>query len=167
MFKLVISGVRGAAYALALRGWRVLPLPRWLRNAVLWRGIDHYLVVVAALIWDEDGRLLLGRHSYLPPPGWNLPGGALHGLEAPETGLARELAEELGFAVEIGPLVASATLPGPRRVILAFECTRGPGDFQPNAEIVEVAYFSVAEAVQLIRRDARVVVEFAALRRQG
>jgi len=79
-----------------LQLWRVLPLPGWLRAAILWRSNTHYLVAVAALIWDDEGRLLLGRHTYLPPPGWSLLGGCLHGVESPAAGLARELAEELG-----------------------------------------------------------------------
>ncbi len=149
-------------YEALLRLWRVVPLPPPLRNWILFWGNQHYLVVVAALIRDEQGRVLLGRHSYLPPPGWNLPGGTLQGTESLEGGLARELREELGFPVEVGPLVAWATLPAPRRVAFGFACERRGGVFRPNAEIVEIAYFPVYEAVRLIRNDARVLLQIAA-----
>lgn len=161
----VRSRVSGAAYGALLRLWRVLPLPSWLRAQVLWWGNQHYLVAVAALIWDDAGRILLGRHSYLPAPGWSLPGGTIQGVESLDAALRRELAEELGFAVEVGPPVAWTTLPAPRRVVVAFTCYRGPGAFRPNAEIVEIAYFPPQEALRLVRRDARELLRIAMQRR--
>src|SRR5690349_5139970 len=111
------AGAASPLYPVLLRLWRVLPLPRWLRMQALWWGNAHYLVALGALIWDDEGRLLLGRHTYLPPPGWSLLGGCLERTESLEAGLARELAEELpGVEVEIGPAVAWATLPAPRRL---------------------------------------------------
>ncbi len=148
-----------------LQLWRVLPLPGWLRAAILWRSNTHYLVAVAALIWDDEGRLLLGRHTYLPPPGWSLLGGCLHGVESPAAGLARELAEELGATVEIGAPVAWTTLGAPRRVVVGFTCYWQSGAFRPNAEIAEVAYFPVADALRLVRRDARALIRIAARQR--
>jgi ADP-ribose pyrophosphatase YjhB (NUDIX family) len=151
----------GRLYPSLLHLWRIVPWPSRLRQLVLWWTNSQYLVVVAALIWDEDGRLLLGRHTYLPPPGWSLPGGYLQDTESPEAALRRELAEELGFAVEIGPAVGWVTLPEPRRILFGFTCHRGAGAFQPNPEIAEIAYFPVAEALRLMRRDVRVLVEQA------
>jgi ADP-ribose pyrophosphatase YjhB (NUDIX family) len=145
-----------------LRLWRILPLPDWLRAQAIWWTNQHYMVAVAALIWDDDGRLLLGRHTYLPGSGWSLLGGGLHGIESPAQGMARELAEELGGDVEVGPAVAWATLPRPRRVVVGFRCYWRGGEFRPNAEIAEVAYFSVEQALGLARRDARALIEIAA-----
>ncbi len=150
-----------------LRLWRVLPLPGWLRAQAIWWTNHHYVVAVAALIWDEEGRLLLGRHTYLPGAGWSLLGGCLHGLESPRAGLARELAEELGATVEIGPPVAWVTLPAPRRVVIGFTCYWRGGAFRPNVEIAEVAYFSVADALQLVRRDTQALIRSAARERAG
>jgi ADP-ribose pyrophosphatase YjhB (NUDIX family) len=144
-----------------LRLWRVLPLPRWLRAQAIWWTNQHYVVAVAALIWDDEGRLLLGQHTYLPGAGWSLLGGCLQGVEAPAAGLARELAEELGAPVEIGPPVAWVTLPTPRRVVIGFTCYWRGGAFRPNAEIAEVAYFPVADALRLARRDSRALIRLA------
>lgn len=44
---------------------------------------------------DAEGRVLLVRHSY-GSGGWTLPGGGLGAREEPETGLRREIREELG-----------------------------------------------------------------------
>jgi 8-oxo-dGTP diphosphatase len=55
--------------------------------------------VVAALLFDGDGRVLVTRR----PPGkvlagfWEFPGGKLEAGEQPEAALRRELAEELGI----------------------------------------------------------------------
>jgi NADH pyrophosphatase NudC (nudix superfamily) len=141
--------------------WRILPLPRWLRTQAIWWTNQHYLEAVAALSWDEQGRLLLGRRTYMPGSGWSLLGGCLEGAEGPVAGLARELDEELGGEVEIGPPVAWVTLPTPCRVVIGFACYWRGGAFRPNAEIAEVAYFSVAEALPLVRRDARALIRLA------
>ena len=60
------------------------------------------LLVVAVALVDADRRVLVTRR----PPGkalaglWEFPGGKLEAGERPETGLIRELAEELGIAVD-------------------------------------------------------------------
>ena len=63
--------------------------------------------VVAAVITDERGRVLLARRPPHKSLGlkWEFPGGKVEPGETPEAALARELHEELGIAIEgIGPL---------------------------------------------------------------
>jgi len=56
---------------------------------------------------DQEGRLLLARaSSSLTIQGtWFLPGGGLHHGESPSVALRREIAEEAGLTVELGPLL--------------------------------------------------------------
>src|SRR3954470_5914985 len=82
-------------YGTLLNLWRVLQPPEWLEGAILWWINPRYLIGVVGLVWDDAGRLLLVRQSYLPPPGWNLPGGWLGAGEGLEDGVRRELREEL------------------------------------------------------------------------
>ena len=74
------------------------------------------IAVVAAVIADERGRILLTRR----PQGshmaglWEFPGGKVEDDETNSEALVRELREELGIEVETGPLLDRAvhTEPG-------------------------------------------------------
>jgi NADH pyrophosphatase NudC (nudix superfamily) len=88
-------------------------------------------------------------------------------MESLEDGLRRELAEELGFAVQVDAPVAWLTLPSPRRLLVAFDCVAGAGAFRPNAEIVKVAYFPLDEALGLLSDEARLLLSLAARGRRA
>ncbi len=53
-----------------------------------------------------DGKVVLVRRRFEPLAGqWSLPGGALEVGEPLEAGLRRELVEETGLEVEVGPVI--------------------------------------------------------------
>ncbi len=56
---------------------------------------------VRAACFDDEGRVFLVRHSYLP--GWHLPGGGLDRDEAALDGLLRELREEGNLEATVPP----------------------------------------------------------------
>ena len=63
------------------------------------------IVGVGAVI-VQDGRVLLVKRRYEPLAGrWSLPGGTLEVGETLEAGLAREMQEETGFDVRVGPVI--------------------------------------------------------------
>jgi 8-oxo-dGTP diphosphatase len=104
----VLSGVSGAPY------------------------VETLFVVAAALI-DGDGRVLVQQR----PPGkpmaglWEFPGGKVEPGEVPEAALVRELAEELGIAVESACLApatfASESLGGRHLVLLLYALRKWSG----------------------------------------
>ena|SRR5690349_18219092 len=66
---------------------------------------ERPIVGVGAVVLD-GGKVVLIRRRFEPLKGqWSLPGGTLEVGETLEAGVARELREETGLDVEVGPVV--------------------------------------------------------------
>ena len=64
------------------------------------------IVGVGAVVLMDDGRVVLVKRGHEPMAGhWSLPGGVLEVGETLEAGVAREIREETGLVVDVGPLV--------------------------------------------------------------
>jgi 8-oxo-dGTP diphosphatase len=64
------------------------------------------VVGVGAVVLDRDGRVLLAKRGHEPLKGeWSLPGGAVELGETLEAAIARELLEETGLTIQVGPVV--------------------------------------------------------------
>lgn len=79
----------------------VLRIADTLRRLV-WRLFGPRTIGIRGLVVDEDGRVLLVRHSYGKPT-WHLPGGGVKRRESLVEALARELREEVGVTIT-GPV---------------------------------------------------------------
>lgn len=63
------------------------------------------ICAVAGIVFDPEGRVLLVQRAKEPGKGlWTVPGGRLEGAETLAQGVAREVREETGLVVEVGPL---------------------------------------------------------------
>ncbi|MER2598984.1 MAG: NUDIX hydrolase [Caldilineales bacterium] len=67
---------------------------------------DYPLPAVAAVILHHDSVLLVQRGREPARGLWGLPGGAVELGETVQTALRREVREECGLEIEIGPLLA-------------------------------------------------------------
>lgn len=66
---------------------------------------ERPIVGVGAVI-VKSGKVLLVKRRYEPLAGrWSIPGGTLELGEALETGVAREMLEETGLEIEVGPVI--------------------------------------------------------------
>ena len=109
-------------------------------------GSMRVMPVVAAMLVDGDGCVLMQRrpegkqHAGL----WEFPGGKIEPDETPEAALARELAEELGIAIDpaaLEPAAFASARHGARHLLLLlYRCARWRGS--PRAlDAAEVAWF--------------------------
>jgi 8-oxo-dGTP diphosphatase len=100
--------------------------------------VSGLLLVVAAALVDEDGRVLVQqRPAGKPMAGlWEFPGGKVETGEVPEAALARELAEELGIQVAADALVpiafASEGLAGRHLLLLLYVARSWQGTAEPR-----------------------------------
>jgi 8-oxo-dGTP diphosphatase len=123
------------------------------------RGDERHSVAVAAIVFDERDRVLLMRRR--DHGNWEPPGGVLRPGEQPDEGVAREVREETGVEIEVGPLTGVYTNVELGVVTLAFRA-------EPRSEPTE--HSDEASAVQWIpiqRMDQFVDEEYATWLRDG
>lgn len=116
-------------------------------------GADYYASsapATAALVTDDQGRILLARRAHEPDAGlWDTPGGFLDEGEAPEDGLRRELLEETGLDVELGSFVGAfmdvyGDAPGAPAVLnLVWRARVLGGEAVPADDVSELAWFPI------------------------
>jgi len=115
-----------------------------------------WMLVVAGALGDGAGRILMHQR----PAGkmyaglWEFPGGKVEGYEMPAVSLARELAEELGIAVDpvrLHPVAFAED--GPREgrgaIVLLLYTVRGWTGAPQALEGAAVGWFTPAEVLQM------------------
>jgi len=82
--------------------------------------------VVAAIIFDEQGRIFTTQRGYGEwKDWWEFPGGKMEAGETPQQALHREIHEELDAEIEIGPLLRTIDYDYPdfHLTMHCFRCT--------------------------------------------
>ncbi|HRC55553.1 MAG TPA: NUDIX hydrolase, partial [Kofleriaceae bacterium] len=117
-------------------------------------------IAVAALVFDDTGRVLLIERAHAPGAGlWTVPGGRLEFGEALEAAVRREIEEETGLVVEVGELVAvvercSSWAPGAapiaapgayHYVILDYLARQRGGVLRAGSDARQARFFTVEE----------------------
>jgi len=129
---------------------------RWQRRFMT-AANERFLVGVTGLGVDPRGRVLLARHRFGAPQ-WRFLGGFLHPRERVEDALAREIGEETGLAIEVGPVLEVVTGFRWARVELVFAFRVTGGSEALTAEVAELGWFA-PDGLPDVRADQRGLIE--------
>ena len=129
---------------------------RWQRR-ILDRTQPRFLVGVIGLGVDPSGTVVLARHRFGAPQ-WRFLGGYLHPSERVEDALAREVREETGLQIEVGPLLEVGTGFRWQHVDLVFAYRITGGSERLTEEVLELSRFDPAELPPM-RADQRGMIE--------
>lgn len=129
---------------------------RWQRRFMT-AAHDRFLVGVTGLGVDSKGQVLLARHRFGAPQ-WRFLGGFLHPRERVEDALAREIREETGLVVEIGPVLEVVTGYRWERVEIVFAYRVSSGSAALTSEILELRSFAPDQLPE-VRADQRGLIE--------
>lgn len=126
-------------YALALRTFRVLPAP--VRRGLVRAGTPSFTVGAVAVL-RHDGDVLFLRQPHRP--GWSLPGGLLDRGEEAAEAVVREVWEETGVRIEVGPASTCLVNAEVRRVdiIYVIELAQRP-EVTPGGEAQSHSWLSM------------------------
>lgn len=126
---------------------------------------DNPLPATAAVVMDQEGRLLLVKRAKEPAAGrWSLPGGFIEGEESPVEGVKRELQEETGLRGEVKGLIGvfhdQSPLYGPL-VIIGYGLELVGGELRPGDDAEEAAFFSPEDMPEIAFKSHKELAEEA------
>ena len=146
--------------AALLNIWRILP--NWAQEFLSRRVRPLFQVFVAAVIFDEQSKILLVKSTYKRVYPWGLPGGSLEYGEIPDVAIAREVLEETGLSVDVKKLLFIKTWL-PDRVGIYFLCEVRDGTFRSNEEVYEMSYFPLDNLPEVTPLDRELIMNLREL----
>lgn len=141
-----------------LRLWRLLPMWVHILAAKLIRA--RFRAAVAALIFDEQGRVLLFRHTYRKFE-WGIPAGSLEFHEQPADAILREFFEETGMKIEVEKLLIVVSAKEDHHLTMVYLCKITDGEFKPSHEISEMKYFDVNDLPKMLFAEKDLIRQVA------
>jgi ADP-ribose pyrophosphatase YjhB (NUDIX family) len=117
-------------------------LPTWVHFLAAKIVRPKFRVAVAALIFDEQERILLFRHTYRKFE-WGIPAGVLEHREQPIDAIQREFFEETGMQIRVMQLLTAVSAREDHHISIIYLCKIISGEFKESNEISEMQYFPV------------------------
>jgi ADP-ribose pyrophosphatase YjhB (NUDIX family) len=137
-----------------LRIWGKFPL--WVHTLAARILRPRFRVAVAALVFNEQGQILLFKHTYRRLE-WGIPVGGLEFGEQPEEGVMREFFEESGITIQVERLLFADSSRLFRHVTLIYLCKVASGDFRESYEVSEMKYFDVDDLPRMILDEKNLI----------
>lgn len=136
------------------RLWRLLPM--WLHVFVTRMIQPKFNAGVSSLIFDEQGRVLLFKHTYRKFE-WGIPGGALEYKEQPVEAVVREFQEEAGMKIEVIRLLRVSSAGEFPHLGITYLCKITGGEFKPSHEISEMKYFDTNDLPPMLLGEKELI----------
>jgi 8-oxo-dGTP diphosphatase len=127
--------------------------------------LDPKLAV--AVVIERDGKLLFGRRGpgTRAPGKWSFPAGFVERGERVEDAAMREVREEVGLEVELGPLLGLYSATGETVVLAVYLAAAASGTAAARDDLVEVGWFAPDTLPDLaFPHDERIVSAWRASR---
>jgi ADP-ribose pyrophosphatase YjhB (NUDIX family) len=137
--------------------WR--KTPPFLRRWAMRFANSRYTVSAGAVVFREDGKVLLLDHRFRPGSGWGVPGGFLDRSEQPETAVRRELKEETGLELTEVRILLARTVDTHLEIIFVARSSGTP--VVSDWEIASADWFDPAEMPPNLSKGQRELIERA------
>ena len=139
--------------------WRRVParVRLWVVRATNTR----FTVTAGAIIFNDDGNVLLLKHFFRAGSGWGLPGGFIKPGEQPLDALRRELKEEIGLEIQQPQIFWARSFKRPRQIEVLY-CARAIGRPEPQSmEVERAAWFAPDQLPEGVPQDQKILIERA------
>jgi 8-oxo-dGTP diphosphatase len=123
-----------------MRFWSTLPI--WVHFLAARVARPRFRAAVAAIIFNEQGQILLFKHTYRKFE-WGLPAGGLEHREQPRDAIQREFLEETGMEIKVERLLTAISAREDHHISMIYLCTIISGEFKESHEISEMKYFDI------------------------
>lgn len=130
-----------------LRIWRRLPM--WLHVIASKMARAKFRAAVAALVFNEQGQILLFKHTYRKFE-WGIPAGSLEHREQPADAVLREFYEETRMQIQIEKLLTVTSAREDHHLTVVYLCEIAGGEFSPSPEISEMKYFDINDLPRML-----------------
>ena len=145
---------------LLLKIWKLLRLPTNWQLFFMRRVNDQFLIGVTGVIFDDQDRVLLFRHTYRNLHSWSLPGGYIKAKEHPKEALEREIEEESGLVVSADQRLKLRTDRESARIDITYAGKYIGGQFKASNEVKEAQFFPF-DSLPKLRSDQLHFIEMA------
>ncbi|SDZ41247.1 mutator mutT protein [Evansella caseinilytica] len=112
--------------------------------------IGKHVITAGAVILNEEAQILLKKD---PKRGWELPGGHVEQGETIKAAVIREVKEETGIDIEVIKFCGVSEEVNQNICNMWWLGKPAGGELQTSQESLEVGFFAVNKALQLIEND--------------